>query len=185
MKIKRKDLNILIENYLYEGETGPIKGRPGEDEPDDFNLEPEDEEGFEDYVRAVDAYRYPQKPVGPFPNLFRNQDPHIPDDEELKHVRDYQQYQEIDPSGLEFGVGDDEKTVYSFEEDEDTDEDTEESPFGTQYSLEDTQKIPDYSDIDLDDIEDFGTFEDDSEDDSEDEEDEGIISKIRKFFSRK
>ena len=75
------------------------------------------------------------------------------------------------------------------DESKDTDEDTEESPFGTQYSLEDTQKVPDYSDMDLDDIEDFGTFEDDSEeefeDDSEDEEDEGIISKIRKFFSRK
>ena len=82
MKIKRKDLNRLIENFLKESI---------DDGEDDFELTDDmldsDQSAHEEYVKAVDAYRHPEKPVGNIPNLFRKElmDPHIPSNEELEH----------------------------------------------------------------------------------------------------
>ena len=132
---------------------------------------------------------------------------HEPDDDDIAAVRRRQQ----NP----YNLGPDEKSVYDLEHTvhspdldfDDDDEDTEESPLGTQYSLEDTLKIPDYSDkefddddsefdLDRDDSQDVITYED--EDGNErtflggkevtpgsHKDDESFLSRIRKFLSRK
>lgn len=215
MKIKRKVLQRLIENYLYEGGTGDIKGSSDsslynkDPNADDFELTDDmldsDQSRHEEYVRAVDAYRHPEKPVGNFPHLFRDKTPHIPSDDELAHVRRYQA-QEL--GGYMPSVDNAEITVSGMTDsdfDEDTDEDTEESPYGTQQSLESTLEVPDYSSEDFDDVEDYGTFDRDDSQDVITYEDEdgnertfmggeevtpgisskgsGMIEKIRKFLN--
>lgn len=207
MRIKRSDLNRLIENYLHEIGTGQPKGKgrdsnytPDKMADDDFKLTPEMEEDYEEYVTAVDAYRHPEKPVGRMPKLFKDQEPHIPSDKELQHVRNYQMHKEIDPQGIEFGVDDDEKTIPKFEEDEDT----EESPLGTQYSMDNTHpqfKFNDKTQTDPghtihssddyvltpEDEEDYEASEEYTENDTEYgiEEEESILAKIRNFLSGK
>ena len=141
MKIKKSELNRLIENFLKEEGTGDMKGSSDasrfnkDPDADDFELTDDmldpDQSAHEEYVRAVDAYRHPNKPVGNFPHLFKDKTPHIPSDEELEHVRRYQA-QEI--GGPMPSVDDHEITIANFGEDEVT----EESPFGTQYSLDKT-----------------------------------------------
>ncbi len=172
MKITRRELNKLIENYIKEGGTGDLKGASSaanynkDPDADDFELTDDmldpDQSAHEEYVRAVDAYRHPNKPVGNFPHLFRDKTPHIPSDDELEHVRRYQS-QEL--GGIMPSIDNREITIHSPE----IDEDTEESPFGTQYSLEDTE---------VDDL-------DDSSEEDEDTDDDGFLSKIRKFISGK
>ena len=209
MKIKKSELKILIKNFLHEADTGPIKGRAEQNMTDDFSLEPEEEEGFEDYVKAVDAYRNPDKPIGNMPHFnFGDSEnvtndtkfTHIPSDKELEQVRIYQQYKEVDPQRKEFGVDDDEQTIVSFK-----DEDTEESPLGTQYSLEETEPQFRFDDrtltdpgftvhsqddfvLEPEDEEGFVQPEEYTEADTEYDiniEDKGFLSTIRNFLSRK
>ena len=222
MKIKRKDLQRLIENFLYEAGTGDLKGSSdpsrfnSDPDTDDFELTDDmldsDQSEYEEYSAAVDAYRNPKKPIGNMPHFsFGNEQgvtsttkgSHIPTDNELEHVRRYQA-QEL--GGAMPSVDNREITVTSFEEDEDT----EESPFGTQRSLRmsmepDSDYDYDFDDsVDLEDVEDYGTFNrDDSQDvityEDEDgnertflggkevtpgssDDGEGMISKIRKFL---
>ena len=119
MIIKRKDLKVLIENYLYESDNHPRKSKvnltkdsePDDfelPEPDDFELTPEDDEG---YTSAVDAYHHPEKTS--FPKLFRSElhYPHEPDPQELEYVDHYRGKYEIDPEGREFSVHDKEITI--------------------------------------------------------------------------
>jgi len=215
MKIKKSDLEKLIENFLYEAGTGEVKGSSDQSrynkdpDADDFELTDDmldsDQSAHEEYVRAVDAYRHPNKPVGNFPQLFKNKTPHIPSAEELEHVR---RYQSGEIGGVMPSVANQEITVSGITDDdfdEDTDEDTEESPYGTQYSLEDTLKVPNYSSEDFDDVEDYGTFDRDGSQDVITYEDEdgnertfmggkevtpgisskgsSMIEKIRKFLN--
>ena len=204
MKIKRKNLNRLINYYLNESKKRLVKEVDDDSsdddfelpEPDDFELTPEDDEG---YTSSIDAYHHPEKTS--FPKLFRSElyYPHEPDPQELEHVRYYQQNTEIDPEGREFSVHDKEITIPNIAiqnsfEDEDTDEDTEESPFGTQYSLEDTHEIPDYDNIEFDDdSQDVFTYEDEFGNEktflrgkevtpSSGDEKEGMITRIRKYL---
>jgi hypothetical protein len=214
MKISRKELNKLIENYLNEDDTGDLKGGSSSNmynndpDIDDFELTDDmldsDQSAHEEYVSAVDAYRNPSKPIGNMPNFAfgdqkgvssRTQGTHIPSATELDHVRRYQS-QEI--GGSMPSVSNTEMTVPRMLDD-DFDEDTEESPFGTQYSLDDTDEILDLSDedsdfdFDRDESQDVITYED--EDGNERtflggkeitpgsyDEDEGMIAKIRKFL---
>ena len=204
MKIKRKDLQRLIENFLYEAGTGPMKGGPGlgknnkDPDADDFELTDDmldsDQTAHEEYVKAVDAYRHPNKPVGNFPHLFKKKTSHDPSDEELEHVRRYQE-QEI--GGNMPSVDDHEATVANFGEDEIT----EESPFGTQYSLDDTDTLYRWNDktptdpgftahsdddfyLEPEDEEGYEASEEYEEPDTEyGLEDESFLSKIRKFLN--
>ena len=205
MKITKRELNRLIENFLLEAGTGGMKGSSDsskfnkDPDADDFELTDDmldpDQSAHEEYVKAVDAYRHPNKPVGNFPHLFKNKTPHIPSDEELEHVRRYQA-QEI--GGAMPSVDDREVTIANFGEDEVT----EESPFGTQYSLDDTDtlyrwddKTPTdpgftaHSDDDFylgpEDEEGYIEPEEYTENDTEygieeEEKDPGLIAKIRK-----
>ena len=224
MKIKKRDLQKLIENYLYEAGTGDMKGTSdpsrfnSDPDADDFELTDDmldpDQSAHEEYVAAVDAYRNPKKPVGNMPHFAfgddqgvstRTQGTHIPSADELSLVKRYQS-QEI--GGSMPSVENQEITVSGLTDD-DFDEDTEESPLGTQRSLRaaldiDDDSSEDFDDSAFDDVEDYGTFDrDDSQDviTYEDEEgnertflggkeitpgsDEGFISKFRKFLSRK
>ena len=187
MKITRKDLQILIENFLNEDDTGNIKGSSdssrfnSDPDADDFELTDDmldpDQSAHEEYVTAVDAYRNPSKPIGNMPNFAfgnekgvtsRTQGTHIPSSDELDHVRRYQS-QEI--GGPMPSVDDQEITIPNFDKfDSFQDEDTEESPLGTQYSLEDTE----YEDTDFS-----------YDDSSEEEEETGLFSRFKRLFSRK
>ena len=223
MKITRKNLQRLIETFLKEDGTGDVKGSS---DPSRFNSDPnsddfeltddmldDDQSGYEEYSAAVDAYRNPKKPIGNMPHFsFGNEQGvtsttkggHIPTDSELEHVRRYQA-QEL--GGAMPSVDNREITVTSFEEDEDT----EESPFGTQRSLRMSMEPDsdyDFDDsVDLEDVEDYGTFNrDDSQDviTYEDEDgnertflggkeitpgsskkDQSFIERIRNYFSKK
>lgn len=200
MKIKRSELNRLIENFLKEAGTGDMKGSS---DPSRFNKDPDaddfeltddmldpDQSAHEDYVRAVDAYRNPSKPIGNMPNFSfgdkhgvntRTKGTHIPSAHELGHVR---RYQSGEIGGVMPSVDNQEVTVSNFGENEVT----EESPFGTQYSLEDTAHQYRYDDktpVDPGHTAHSGDdFYLDSEDDdtSEEEEDIGYFEKIRRYI---
>ena len=150
MKIKKNNLKKLIESYLNEEDTENKKVTSNQfnDEKDDFKLTSGMEEDFEEYVTAVDAYRNPEKPVGNMPHFNFGDESgvtsntkmsNIPSDEELEHVRNYQSYQEIDPRKKEYSVDDHERTIPRF--DIDKEEKTKESSLGTQYSMDDTNKL--------------------------------------------
>tara|TARA_Y100000592_G_C5365980_1_gene266069 strand:+ start:59 stop:670 length:612 start_codon:yes stop_codon:yes gene_type:complete len=197
MKITKKQLKYLIERSLKETRTGPMQGSPGGSNnslEDDFELTDDmldpDQSAHEEYVSAVDAYRNPEKPIGNMPHFsFGNkqgvtsttQGTHIPSDNELGHVRRYQA-QEI--GGSMPSVHDYEVTVPNFGEGEVT----EESPFGTQYSLEKTKPQYRYSDRTLTDPGDTAKFDDDeyldSDDDTDEEEEVGLLQKIKAGYKK-
>jgi len=214
MKIKKRDLQKLIENYLYEAGTGDMKGTPdpsrfnSDPDADDFELTDDmlddDQSAYEEYVAATDAYEYPEKPIGNMPHFnfgdeegvnYSTKEKHIPSHEDIGHVQRRQAKQIGGPMP---SVEDIEKTIPNFGEDEVT----KESPFGTQYSLDDTDTLYRYNDktveddgftahsdddihLGPEDEEGYDASEDYAEDDTlYDVEDESLLSKIRSFFSR-
>ena len=214
MKITKRKLNQLIESFLLESEKTDPKGKISlEKISDDYDDEITDMgSGFMDaqiFKTTGQRPRHPDADAQAVTDARKGSDgggfppTGFGDTKGVNTVvRDYHEPNKKDISaGQEYmmrpdNLGPHEKSVHDLEHtihspeiyDEDTDEDTEESPFGTQYSLEDTLEIPDYSDIDFDDVEDYGTFEDDSEefeDDSEEENEEGFFARIRRFLSGK
>lgn len=196
MKITKRELNRLIENFLYEAGTGDMKGSSDpsrynrDPDADDFELTDDmldpDQSAHEEYVRAVDAYRHPNKPVGNFPHLFKDKTPHMPSKKEIEHVR---RYQSTEIGGAMPSVDDHEVTVANFGEDEVT----EESPFGTQYSMDNTDPQYHFPEKTLTDPghtahsdDDFYLEDEDTDEDTDEEsEEEGILAKFRKFLSGK
>ena len=204
MKITKKNLQILIERYLNEDGTGDMKGTS---DPSKFNSDPEaddfeltddmlddDQSAHEEYVAATDAYEHPEKPIGNMPHFsfgdkkgvnYSTKGKHIPTPKEIGHVR---RRQEKEIGGPMPSVEDIEKTIPNFGEDEVT----EEAPFGTQYSLDDTDALYRYDDKTLTDPGHTAHSGDDFYLDSEDEyteeeegEEEGILSRFSKLFSEK
>ena len=245
MKITKRELNRLIENFLLEAEKTDPKGKVDLEKSSDY-----DDSFYEDQTEIGDTFynaqsmRYgggspPRRSDadiqavtdarkgsdrGQFPPITFG--PGVDDEGKLKSgkfttVRDYREPDDDDIAAVRrrqedpYNLGPNEKSVYDMEHtvhspeldfDDDDDEDTEESPLGTQYSLEDTLEIPDYSDREFDDDSEFDLDRDDSQDvityEDEDgnertfiggkevtpgyeEKDEGFFSKIRKFLSRK
>ena len=205
MKITKRNLQILIEKYINEDDTGDVKGTSdssmfnSDPDADDFELTDDmldpDQSNYEDYVAATDAYEHPEKPVGNMPHFsfgdeegvnYSTKGKHIPTPQEIGHVRRRQAKQIGGPMP---SVEDIEKTIPNFGEDEVT----EESPFGTQYSLDDTDTLYRYDDKTLTDPGHTAHSGDDIYLDSEDEyseetapkEKESFISRIRNYFSGK
>ena len=244
MKITKRELNKLIENFLLESEKTDPKGKVDLEKSSDY-----DDSFYEDKTDIGDTFynaqsmryaggmppRHPDADIhavtdarkgsdrGQFPPITFG--PGIDDEGKLEPgefttVRDFREPDDDDIAAVRkrqqnpYNLGPNEKSVYDLEHTihspeldfDDDDEDTEESPSGTQYSLEDTLKIPDYSDrefddddsefdLDRDDSQDVITYED--EDGNERtylggrevtpgaDDDDGLIAKIRKFFSRK
>lgn len=224
MRIKRKDLNRLIENFLFETDrTDPKAGvnigkvsSNYDDEKTDIGDSFMDAQTFKvtgnrprnpeadiqavtDLRKGSDRGRFPPMGFGDMEGVNTVvRDYHEPNDDDVFAAQQYSN----DPYNLgpqEKSVHDLEHTIHSPDIDEDTDEDTDEDPRGTQYSLEDTLEIPDYSsdfDDDRDDSQDVVTYEDEEgrertfmggeEVTPESYDlDDSLISKIRKFLSRK
>ena len=218
MKLTKRQLKKLIEGVLSEEDTDPGDGQTADADKTDpdvgpnvgkggylaqqFGMKTAEQEDAE-YGTAVDAYRNPDKPIGNMPHFsFGNEKgvtsdtkmSNIPSDEELAHVRDYQK-REL--GGAFPSVDDDEITLpLSFD-----DEDTEEAPYGTQASKEETEELYRFDDktvkdpgttqvsgIDYYDDDEDSDFDDD--DDAprtyglEDESEEGMMSKLKSYFSK-
>lgn len=230
MKITRRELNRLIENFLNEEGTDP-KGESVDDVLSDELEQTEVGDSFmanqmmrrggkqpmspekraqaiTDFRKGSDRGQFPPLTFGPgvddegnlkdgeFTTVY---DYHEPDPYDRGAVRRYKKQHYLGPN--EKAVDDPEITRIGLEDDEDT----EESPFGTQYSLDATDpqfRMDDKTAVDDgftahsgDDIyledeydEDYEESEEYTEEDTlydvedEESEDDGIIARIRKFF---
>ena len=226
MKIKRKDLKKLIENFLNEEGTDPGDGSKKEElEGDQTEIgdtffanqnmrhggkQPTSQEkktqAITDFRKGSDRGQFPPMTFGPGVDDDGNlkdgefttvHDYHEPDPYDVGAVRQYKK-QDYYLGPNEKSVDDPEVTVW-----DDEDEKTEESPLGTQYSLDDTKPLYRWDDrtitdpgftahsdddfyLEPEDEEGYEASEEYEEPDTEyGLEDESIISKIRNFFSRK
>ena len=230
MKIKRKDLNRIIESFLKEENTDPGDGSSEKEDSEKTDIgdtfydaqsmrygggapprnKDADIQAVTDARKGSDRGGFPPLTFGPgidnegnlMPGDFTTiRDYREPDDDDIAAVR----RREKNP----YNLGKDEKSVYDLEhtiyspEEEDEDEDTEESPFGTQYSLENTFEVPDYNqdddvglDLERDDSQDVITYEDEEGNErtfvggkevtpGSYRNDQNFIGKLRSFFSRK
>ena len=249
MKIKRSDLNRLIENFINEEGTDAGEGFKKKDlEGEKTELgntffanqnqryggkqqtSPEkNAQAITDFRKGSDRGQFPPLTFGPglddegnlMPGKFTTvHDYHEPDPYDQGAVRRYKKQHYLGPD--EKGVDDPEITRIGLEDDEDT----EESPYGTQYSMDPTQtqyrfddktaKDDGYTahsdddfylgpedeeghtlhsdrdfDLDLEDEEGYEPSEEYTEEDTlygvkdKNSKDNGIISRIRRFFSSK
>jgi hypothetical protein len=202
MKLTKSALNRIIKKILNEGDlTNPRGGKAIDRDmektvPDiesgnylkqQHDVESPEKEA-EKRAIAIARYRKPDQPATHIPNLFRTKEPYEPSEQELRYVRDYQ---EKELGGVMPSVDNEEITRSGFEEDEDT----EESPYGTQYSLEDTDELYRYDDVT---IKDPGTTQVSGIDYYDDEESEsyeddpprtygietGMLDKVKNYFSK-
>lgn len=199
MKITKTELNKIISYALNEADvTEPKVGKPdlektvpniesGDYLKQQLGIESPEEEA-EKRAIAISRYRKPGQPATHIPNLFKTKEPYEPSEQELRYVRDYQ---ESELGGVMPSVDNEEITRISFEEDEDT----EESPLGTQYSLEDTDELYRFNDstikdpgdtqvsgIDYYDEEDSESYEGDPPRTYDTEA--GMLDKIKNYFSK-
>ena len=227
MKITRRELNRLIESYLNEEGTDPGDGsvkkdiegektemgdtfmanqmkRHGGKQP----MSPEKRaQAITDFRKGSDRGGFPPLTFGPGVDDEGNlkdgefttvHDYHDPDPYDQAAVRRYKKQHYLGPTDV--SVDDPEVTRIGLEDDEDT----EESPFGTQYSMDTTQTQYRFDDKTAEDDgftahsgddfhlgpeneEGYEESEDYTEDDTlydvdDDSEEEGLLSKIRKFI---
>lgn len=169
MKIKKRDLSRLIENFLKEENTDGGSGHiPGEKTAvsNSFKLaqikqhggklprNPEDNiQAVTDFRKGSDRGQFPPITFGPAvddegnlkPGEFSKvHDYREPDPYDHAAVRRYKKNHYIGPN--EKAAGDPEHTIISFDN-----EKTEESPRGTQYSLEDTDSLYRFGDKTIED----------------------------------
>ena len=231
MKITRRDLSILIESYLNEEGTDS----KGETVDDALSNELEQTQvgdsfmsnqmmrhgekkpmGAEKHAQAITDFRkgsdrgqFPPLTFGPgvddegnlMPGKFTTvHDYHEPDPYDQGAVRRYKKQHYLGPD--EKSVDDPEITRIGLEDDEDT----EESPYGTQYNLDNTDPqfrmqdktavddgftahsgddfyLEDKDDEDYEESEEY-TEEDTLYDIDDDSEEEGLIAKIRNYFRK-
>jgi hypothetical protein len=211
MKITRKKLNMLIESYLKESDEKTVPGDKFADMLDKQQKKQEKNiQAVTDFRKGSDRGQFPPLTFGPGVDDEGNlkdgkfttvHDYHEPDPYDHGAVRRYKKQHYLGPDDK--SVDDPEITRIGLEDDEDT----EESPFGTQYSLDATDPqfrmddrtleddgftahsgddfyLEDEYDEDYEESEDY-TEEDTLYDVDDDSEDEGLIAKIRKFFSGK
>lgn len=230
MKITKRELNKLIENYLSEDKTDPGDGSAKEelegektDIGDTFmanqmmrhggkkHISPEKRaQAITDFRKGSDRGQFPPLTFGPGLDDEGNledgefitvHDYHEPDPYDQAAVRKYRKEHYLGPTDI--SVDDPEVTRIGLEDDEDT----EESPLGTQYSMDKTQtqyRFDDKTPVDdgftahsgddiylgPEDEEGYEESEEYTEDDTlydldDDSEEDGLLSKIRKFLTGK
>jgi hypothetical protein len=169
MKIKKRDLSRLIENYLKEENTdGGKRSIPGDKTEigNAFKLAqikkhgghlPRDTDAdilaVTDFRKGSDRGQFPPITFGPgiddegnlkTGEFSKVHDYREPDSYDYAAVQRYKKDHYIGPN--EKSVGDPEHTILSFD-----DEKTEESPLGTQYSLDNTDELYRFDDKTIDD----------------------------------
>lgn len=210
MKIKRSDLNKLIKNFLKESAE---KTETGDSFADKLTMKQKKHDrnvqAITDFRKGSDRGQFPPLTFGPgvddegnlMPGKFTTvHDYHEPDPYDQGAVRRYKKQHYLGPD--EKGVDDPEITRVGLEDDEDT----EESPLGTQYSFDTTDPqfrmddktaeddgftahsdddfyLEDKDDEDYEESEEY-TEEDTLYDIDDDSEEEGLIAKIRNYFRK-